>query len=608
MSDAEQKPEVTPPQSSEIMQMMDSYHSSPLRDALQAGPWILISVILHVGFVILAMYITWEVKLPKEEVVITPKMEEKFVPQPPVMVAPKPKETRQDINKTERQQDTPDISQPDLPNLDNLFKKQDVVQGPTILAAPGDNPMMIGEIGGSGLRFSGGAGSAAGDLGGWGGWEKGRILTVWLFDESVSMKDDQQEIRDRVDDVYKKLELAAGLRGSSMKIVTAVASYGKDTHFLIEKPTEDVEEVRKAIDRVKVDETGEENFLKAINTVIDAFSGYAKEYRRRIVIILVTDEGGDDDDGKTGPDSLLEQTVAHCKATDTSILVFGRLGGFYKAGTSERLGEKGEVVTVNRGRDTGLYEMLPPGGGLFTHWAFVYGGFGPYSYARLTRETGGMMFLLNTMTSTYDYEKMLADYQPEVVSRQEIVARDRKSPLRAAIRQCVMEWSELDSKYPIPVWSILPSRLAEMTAQGEKGCKAVVEFCNAWIPRLEAMSNVSIPENSGRWRADREFLLAQLYKRRFLAEGYLIAIQKIRENRDIPPAGENGWSVTRSSTRPPAGSEREKQLNEVLEKFQQVVDHHPGTPWAEYARVEIRYLGEVKVSPHGMGGKNPKIG
>ena len=46
-------------QDSEILQMMASYRSHPLRDFVGGTPWMLISVVVHLAFVILAAYINW---------------------------------------------------------------------------------------------------------------------------------------------------------------------------------------------------------------------------------------------------------------------------------------------------------------------------------------------------------------------------------------------------------------------------------------------------------------------------------------------------------------------------------------------------------------------
>src|SRR6185295_15851033 len=45
---------------------------------------------------------------------------------------------------------------------------------------------------------------------------KGKVLVMWAFDESESMKDDRQEVRDRIERVYTELGLAEAAKGDAL--------------------------------------------------------------------------------------------------------------------------------------------------------------------------------------------------------------------------------------------------------------------------------------------------------------------------------------------------------------------------------------------------------
>ena len=64
-----------------------------------------------------------------------------------------------------------------------------------------------------------------------------KVMVVWLFDESESMKDDQQEIADQFHKIYEELGIAAksdkelskrprGDRLQDEVLLTAITSYG----------------------------------------------------------------------------------------------------------------------------------------------------------------------------------------------------------------------------------------------------------------------------------------------------------------------------------------------------------------------------------------------
>src|SRR5690606_25114954 len=60
-----------------------------------------------------------------------------------------------------------------------------------------------------------------------------RVMVVWLFDESESMKDDQKEIRDKFHEVYEELGIvtkkdeALKKRGGDI-LLTSIVAFGKD--------------------------------------------------------------------------------------------------------------------------------------------------------------------------------------------------------------------------------------------------------------------------------------------------------------------------------------------------------------------------------------------
>src|SRR5690606_16527922 len=76
-----------------------------------------------------------------------------------------------------------------------------------------------------------------------------KVMVVWLFDESESMKDDQREIRDQFHKVYEELGIAVksdtslnsrrgrGNRPQDEILLTAIAGFGEKLHYLLETPS-----------------------------------------------------------------------------------------------------------------------------------------------------------------------------------------------------------------------------------------------------------------------------------------------------------------------------------------------------------------------------------
>jgi len=148
--------------------------------------------------------------------------------------------------------------------------------------------------------------------------DKGPVLVVWAFDQSESMKDDQQEIRDRVGNVYNQLGIVGDQHNDAL--LTAVTSYGKGfLDHTNKKPTSKRDEIRQAIDSVPIDDSGEEMMCQAVGRAITLYRDTARR-GRQMCLILVTDESGN----RQNNNKFLEQAIAAAKSVGCKIYVLGR--------------------------------------------------------------------------------------------------------------------------------------------------------------------------------------------------------------------------------------------------------------------------------------------
>ncbi|KPL04983.1 MAG: hypothetical protein AMK75_00110 [Planctomycetes bacterium SM23_65] len=579
-----------------------------LRGMLRNTPWWAISLLVHGVILTFAYGYTWEIPLPKDEVRIDTSIREKLELPPVMLDLPKPVTEDQKI-QPKRITDVKrvQLSQKDLPQLEDILKKRATPNpGMAVLAAPG-GVMRVGSIGeGTGFHLAGGLDGAIGDMSGWPGWRE-RCLAVWLFDESKSMKDDQQIVRQKVDELYESLGIDLGDSRQKMRIVTAVASYGKDFHIVLKEPTTDMDKVRAAIDRIRVDDSGKENYLMAINRVLTEYARYARKYSRNIVIVMVTDEGGDDDTNwQDGPNSPLERTRAHLKRTKATLLVFGNeAGGFnYSAEqTYDPTVPKGvsPYAWVNRGIESGFGEMFPH------DWYFrrterVPSGFGPYGPSRLCKETGGVYYLLRaTSAKSYDYEKLLSGYQPELDSRTQLAKHNKTNPARRVLMGLVDGWIAIRDKEDRRFRSYYHNSEAGVR-QMEKSMQVVDEWIrlmNDGIKRMKDLSNVAFKDSPKRWEANRLLMWAELHKQRFRLTQYKLALTDLMRKRNIPPPGDIGWhigywrNVVLRGDLQKVHEERKK----IEAMFQEVIDKHAGTPWEVFARREMHWLRGFSINP-----------
>jgi len=591
-----------------------------LHGVLAATPWWVISLVFHFAILTFAYFYTWEVPLPKEEVILKPEIvEQKFELPPVAWELPRPVTEEQKVTTTRPTEVRKvQLSQKELPQLrDILGKPGKPKSGLSVLAAPG-GVMRVGSIGeGEGFQISGDLEGAIGDMTGWPRWRE-RCLAVWLFDESKSMKPHQQLVRQKVDELYESLGINFGDSAEKRRIVTAVTSYGKEFHIELQEPTTDMEKIREAINKVPIDPSGVENFLNGINHVLAEYSKYAQKYSRSIVVIMVTDEAGDDDTKwEDGPQSPLELTVIRMKQMKASLLVFGYESGAFgypHEQTYDPTVAKGysPYATVNRGLDAAFSEMFPHDY-YFRETDRVPSGFGPYGASRIARETGGIYYLLRASSAkSYDYQKLLSGYQPELASRVEISVRNKRNPLRHAIMGVIDAWTEVRNKENNRFQTVFPNN-DSLKREVESTAKVVDEWIllvNDAIKRLKALGNVNVEDSAKRWDADRDLMWAQLHKLRFQLYQYRFSLDDLVHGRNIPPPGDIGWCIAYWASPSLRGDNMDEVLAEkkrIEDMYQIVIDKHVATPWEVFAKSEMRHLHGYAIIPYSRsrGGSSP---
>ena len=169
----------------------------------------------------------------------------------------------------------------------------------------------------------------------------------------------------------------------------AIVGFGEGIHYELEKPTVDIDAIGKAIENLRVDDTGTENTLHAINEVINHYGGLIKK-DRKLLIVLVTDESGDDGD-------FIEEARQAVVSRNVPLYVIGRqsLFGYERAHLRyvDPITKDVYWPSIRRGPETADVELLQ-WDGLHERWDEQPSGFAPYELARMAKDSGGIYFLL----------------------------------------------------------------------------------------------------------------------------------------------------------------------------------------------------------------------
>ncbi|MGE5192919.1 MAG: vWA domain-containing protein, partial [Deltaproteobacteria bacterium] len=301
-----------------------------------------------------------------------------------------------------------------------------------------------------------------------------KVLVVWLFDESESMKDDQEELKGRIHRVYEELKLFDEDVKADV-LLSAVVSFGQEVHFMLprKKPTDDVPAIMNAIDAIPIDKSGIENTCHAVGTVISEYRRQAVQGKRKLVVVVISDEAGDDGE-------QVEETLRQARSASAPIYFLGRESVFgnlyaYVRWVHPQTGGL-HYLPIRRGPETPFAELLPFDG--FRHRMDAsLSGFGPYEQVRLCRDTGGIFFMLpneeqnlNEADSRKYAALDLKEYTPDLAARRDYAERRDKSPFRRAIWETIVLLNPFDPKnkemeIPIDNWySVNPAEYAQPVA------------------------------------------------------------------------------------------------------------------------------------------------
>jgi|GEM_PF-952752 len=424
-----------------------------------------------------------------------------------------------------------------------------------------------------------------------------KLTVIWLFDESESMKDDQRGIKERFDQVATALKINVEPSKNKKKqelppLAHAIVGFGKDLHFNLEKPTSDIDQIGRAIDRLRVDDTGVENTNQTIMDVIGHYSGLIKK-DRKLLIVLVTDESGDDGD-------KIEEARQAAMSMRVPIYVLGRQSLF---GDSRARIRYVDPVTkdvywpaIRRGPETADIELLQ-WDGLHDRRDEQPSGFAPYELARLAKDTGGIYFLLPTEESMRVRQreklysmKTLKEYVPEYDNRVAYTQRRTKSEFRRTLYAIIQETKGYPFRYHFPI------NPQELIPACQAAHQVATERLNVLLKieeRLHALKPLRDREPLKRWQAHYDLMLAQIVAYQVKAYEYRAVIDEMGSSPPKPktmPSEELqvDWVIEHSKDRKAPKEKTDKKYAQAQELLKKVVAMHPNTPWADLANDELR--------------------
>jgi hypothetical protein len=262
---------------------------------------------------------------------------------------------------------------------------------------------------------------------------------------------------------------------------------------------------------------------------------------------------------------------------------------------------------IRRGPETAGVEILQ-WDGLHERWDEQPSGFAPYELARITKDTGGIYFLLPSEENMRVRQRekaysisTLKEYVPDYESRVAYTARRNQSELRRTLFEIIQlvnprgnDKSPFYARYHLP---IEPELLLQ--AALEAGTAATIRL-NALIDvqkRLDTLEKLRAREPERRWQANFDLIYAQVVAYQVKAYEYRACMQEfvtqIQSGKPPVPVHKPGpdlvvvWEM-HHAREPKAPKELTKQKYAEAERLlKRVIERHPKTPWADLAQDEL---------------------
>jgi hypothetical protein len=439
--------------------------------------------------------------------------------------------------------------------------------------------------------------------------DRSDVMVVWCFDQSDSMKDDQQEIRQRFDRVYTELGLTTGK--SSERLATAITSYGGQFRIHTPKPTGDLGEIQTAIDSIPQDRSGNEIMCEAIIRAIREYRPAARKMKRQMALILVTDESGN----RENNDAYMETAISEAKQAKCKIYTLGRESVFgYPYAHRRWVHPETQHVhwlQMDRGPETAFVEALQTDGLRRRYDAFG-SGFGPYEQARMARETGGVFFMLPSPETNiirgekrrYELEK-LKIYKPDLRDRLSVIQDRNEYKLRYFIWQVVNDLNpHVQKSKSVELRHTFgkdPKDFLQQVRDEQRKATMHLRYLAEAQSVLERAAIHREQEPEPRWQANYDLMLAQVvaYQARVYEYGAFleafIASPQVFPLTKAPNLTLNHFHIT--TKRETVNDDSAPYIEKSNELFKIVQQNHPGTPWAARAKWEMTRGFGIGIAP-----------
>jgi hypothetical protein len=441
---------------------------------------------------------------------------------------------------------------------------------------------------------------------------------VWIFDSSISMVKRRKEIRDRFDRIYEQLGIVQKIKNERegepevAPLLTSVMSFGSEVQLLTKQPTDNLDEIREAIDSIG-NEGGDEMVFHAIRNAIDRHKNLRQNRgsgspARNVMLIVVTDERGDDL-------QVAEETINVCRFHAMPCYVmgvpspFGRDKAYIKFVEFDPKYAQGEDwAEVDQGPESLFPERVKIGyADDYMEEPVIDSGFGPYALSKLCYETGGIYFTihpnrrLNSRVDRHEVEafasqmsyffdpEIMERYRPDYLTESEYMNRAKKSQLRMTLLNASQLSRVGTLARPKMIFikrdeALFNRELTEAQLESARLYPELSQMCEVLAEGEKFRSK----ETSPRWLASYELSYGTSLAAKVRAESYNAMLAKAKRGMNFENTDSNTWNL-KPSNKVTVDSKLEKEAKLATSLLESVAEKHRGTPWGFLAQRELNH-------------------
>lgn len=421
------------------------------------------------------------------------------------------------------------------------------------------------------------------------------VRVVWLFDSSVSLNHQREQIYNRFDKILSELELAH----APHIIDHAICSFGNSLKYITNSPTDNSSILKQHISEITIDDSGIENTFNAVG---QACRQYAKS-QTRLMIIVFTDEVGDDI-------SLSDSVGNFVRSKGSSVYVIGSPAPFGKSTTQFKFVEfdpKYESiekwVEIQQGPET-FADMILDLRSLPIDNETLDSGFGPFALSKLCADTGGIFFsihpnrgdkknqqkdispLSSYISRFFDHE-IMRNYRPDyrslsVQSKENTTHICKQSLIRAASIPLNISGEQI-----LRFKAFNEGMFAEELGMAQR-------FSAKLEPKINEVYNILLvgePSHKTlddkRWLASYCLAMGRILATKCRIESYNLILAEAKTGLKKKDPKTNIWILLPSKEFSTTNSLLTKNYKASQIYLKYVIDNFPNTPWSLIANEEI---------------------